>query len=299
MDSNKENITVTTTDVDENKLELTIIQPGYKILQDAQMAYNVKMTLLIRQSASGGERLLSREQLERHLEDLGIWTTEDAQQFLRLQLELRESELKLQNGGIKISDAKAIALKMKAQRLALLVLYKRRSQFDSITMESIAENHKFKFLLTKCVIDSESKMPLFSSIDDYDNRQYEKASIDAATALAGKIYGYDEQTEANLVENKWLTKFKFADNNGRLINENGHLVDVDGRLINEDGRFVDDKGNFVDDKGRRIDDNGNFVINDTKPFLDENGNPVDGDGNSITEITKKSKCIKRKIGSKK
>jgi len=299
MESNKENIAITTTDVDGNKLELTIIQPGYKVLQDAQMAYNVKITSLIRQSASGGEKLLSRQQLEKHLADLGIWTTEDAQQFLKLQLDLRESELKLQNGGIKISDAKSIALRMKVQRIALLALYQRRSQFDPITMESIAENHKFKFLLTKCIVYSESKVPFFASIDDYDNRQYEQASIDAAAALAGEIYGYDKQTEANLVENKWLAQFKFADDSGRLINENGHLIDVDGRLINEDGRFVDDEGNFVDDKGRRIDDNGNFVVNDTKPFLDENGNPVDCDGNSITEVAKKPKYTKRKAGSKK
>jgi len=133
----KDNI-VETVDNDGKKLKLTVKAPGHKVLQEAQMVYNIRLTALIRQSASEDTQLLSRQQLDQHLEHMGIWTEKEAQQFVRLQLELRELELKLKTGGIKVSEAKAIALSMRAKRALLLVLYNRKVQFEGVTIESIA-----------------------------------------------------------------------------------------------------------------------------------------------------------------
>lgn len=163
---------------------------------------------------------------------------------------------------------------MKTKRAILLILYNRRAQFDGITMESIADNQKFKFLVTKCIVTDENDIPFFVNVEDYEERQNEQASIDAATALAGQLYGYDENTEANLIENQWLKQFEFADNQGRLIDNNKRLIDMDGHLIDEDGRFINEQGNFVDDHGRLVDEDGNFIIK-TKPFIDDiTGKPL-------------------------
>lgn len=265
---------IETVDKDNKKLKLVLKPLGHKILQEAQMVYNVKLTSLIKQSVSEDAKLLSRQQLEQHIADLGIWTEDDAKQFLKLQLELRSLELVLKTGGIKISEAKNIALKMKMKRAILLVLYNRHTQFDGITMESIADNEKFKFLITKCIMFAENDVPFFINIQDYEERQDEQASVDAATTLASQLYGYDQHAENSLVENQWLKQFEFADNQGRLINKNDKLIDIEGRLINEDGRFVDEQGNLVDNKGRPVDESGNFIV-DTKPFLDdETGKPI-------------------------
>ncbi|KKN98911.1 hypothetical protein LCGC14_0141560 [marine sediment metagenome] len=288
MSSKSEKTIINTVDEDGKKLHLTIKMPGHKVLQEAQMVYNVELTSLIKQSVSGNKQLFSKQQLERHLNELGVWTEVDAKRFLQLQIELRESELKLKQGGIPVSEAKIIALTMKAKRAVLLVLYGQRSQFDAITMEAIADNHKFKFLLTKCIVVEETNVPLFTSINDYETKQNEKSAIDAATTLAGLIYGYDENTEAKLVENQWLEQFEFADNKGRLVDDNKRLIDSEGKLINEDGRFVDEKGSLVDNIGRPIDEDGNFVVKKTKPFTDDNGNP-------ITKTTKKRKSVKSKV----
>lgn len=274
MSSDNKRVVIDTVNEDGTKLKLAIKIPGHKILQEASMIYNIRLTALIRRSISDDCQLFSREQLEQHLGDLGIWTEKDARQFLQLQLELRSSELKLKQGGIKISEAKKMALQMKAKRAMMLALYNRRSQFDSITMESMADNDKFKFLITKCVVLDESDLPFFANIDDYENRQGEKASVDAATALAGQLYGYDKHTESNLVENQWLKRFEFADENGRLINDDGKLIDINNHLINEDGRFIDAQGRFVDNEGRLIDESGDFVVDETKPFIDDRNKPV-------------------------
>lgn len=267
--SNQEKKTVVET-VGKNgkKLKLVIKPLGHRILQEAQMVYNVELTALIRRSASTDAQLLSRQQLEQHLSDLGIWTENDSRQFLQLQLELRSLELKLRKGGIKISEAKKIALEMKTKRATLSILYSRRVQFDSITMESMADNKKFKFLIVKCVVTAKNDTPFFADIEDYEARQNEQAAVDVATALAGQVYGYNQYAEANLVENQWLREFKFADNQGRLIDKDNRLIDIDGRLIDKDGRFINKQGEFVDDKGRLVDEDGNFIV-ETKPFIDD------------------------------
>lgn len=274
-------------DKNNKNLRLAIQMPGHKILQEAQMIYNIKITELINQGVSGNGRLLSRQQLEQHLNDLGIWTDKEAKKFIQLQLELRSLELKLKQGGIKVSEGKRIALELKIKRAILLSLYHQREQFDSITMESIAENEKFKFLITKCVVLADENIPLFTSVKDYEEKQNQQFAIDAATALAELIHGYDKSQEINLIENQWLRQFKFADDQGRLINNKNQLVDVNGRLIDEDGHFIDENGNLIDDHGRKVDSNGEFIVT-TKPFID------DESGESVILNTKKNKKKKRK-----
>ncbi len=290
MDNTNSKQTIETVDKNGKKLKLYLRPLGHKILQEAQMVYNIHLTSLIKRSVAKNCQLLSRQQLEQHLSDLCIWTENDARKFLQLQLELRALELKLKQGGIKVAEAKKIALEMKMKRAVLLVLYNRRSQFDGITMESIADNQKFKFLLTQCVMISDSNTPFFLNIKDYDEKQNEQASVDAASVLAGKLYGYDENTEANLVENQWLQQFKFADGQGRLVNEDNQLIDLDGNLIDEDGRFIDKHGDFVDNQGRRVDENGDFVI-ETKPFLDDDtGKPLTTPMKKGKKRSKRKKC---------
>lgn len=285
MSNTSKEIVIETIDNEGKKLKLQINSIGHNILQDAQMVYSVKLTSLIKQSTVDGNELMSRQQLEQHLDTMGIWTEKDSKKFLEIQIELREMELQLKSGGIRVSEAKQIAISMKTRRAILLALYNRRSQFDGITMESIAENQKFKFLLVRCVM--KDNQPFFKNINDYDSRQYEKSSIDVAGAMATKLYGYDSQTESNLTENQWLKQFEFADDSGRLIDGKKRLIDVDGHLINDEGRLVDEVGNLVDNKGRPVGENGEFIV-DTKPFLDDiTGKPIESNVKKSTRKKKK------------
>ncbi len=282
MKSNDATI-IDTVDKNNNSLKLIVNTPGIKVLQESQMVYNIKLTSLIKRSATEGVQLLSKQQLDSHLEKLDIWTETDGKDFLKLQLELRSMELQLKQGGIKVSEAKKIALSMKTQRAILLALYQRRAQFDNITMESISDNEKFKFLMTACVF-TENDLPFFTSIDDYESRQNEQATIDASTLLAGKLYGYDKDAECSLIENKWLKQFDFADSHGRLVDKKNRLIDSDGRLIDKNGRFINDKGEFVDAKGTRVNEDGDFIIK-TRPFID------DKTGKSITGKKRTAKKV--------
>jgi len=294
MDNVVETTVVDTVDVDGQDIKLVVRTPGHKILQEAQMVYSIELTRLMRKSVSDGDQLFSKQQLDKHLSDLGIWTEEDAKTFLTLQLELRSLEYELKKGGLTVSEGRNIAIAIRTKRKIMMALYAKRSQFDAITMESIADNKKFKFLMTKCVMTQGDNKPLFVDVIDYEARQAEQAAVDSATVLAGILYGYDQQSEASLVENEWLRKFRFADDSGRLVNDKGQLINEDGQLIDENGRFVDGKGNFIDNQGRPVDENGDFIVK-TKPFLDDDtGEPL---GKSRGGKAKKPKKREKKTVS--
>lgn len=267
---------VKTKDNNGNDIEIMVTPPGTKIIQDAQMQYSLKMSELMRRSIDSTDKLLSRHQLDKYLLDLGIWSKEDNMFFATIQIKIREMEKQLLQGGIKISEARKIALDMRNNRNALLVLYNKRAHFDEITMESIAEQHRFRFLVTKCVMDAKTKEPLFKNIEDYINRQDEQMVIDGAKELASMLFGYNKDFTRSLPENRWLSKFGLGDNDGNLIDKNGNLIDENGKRIDQDNRFIDDDGNFIDINGNPVDEKGELIIKESKPFLDdETGKPIE------------------------
>jgi hypothetical protein len=137
---------------------------------------------------------------------------------------------------------------------------------------------------------SENNKPYFDSYESYLNKSAEPVAIKAAQVLASRMYGLDDNYEANLVENKFLKQYNFVDDDLRLVNKDGHLVDEEGRLIDENGRFVNEKGEYVDKDGKPVDDNGDYVC-EFKPFLDEDGNPVEVE---VEKKNVKKKVVKRK-----
>ena len=102
MDSKGNRTIVDTVDVNGQKIKIAIKTPNHKVLQESQMVYSIKLTSLIKLSMSEDSQLLSRQQLDEYLNDLGVWTEKDGRQFMQLQLELRSFELKLSQGGIKV-----------------------------------------------------------------------------------------------------------------------------------------------------------------------------------------------------
>jgi len=118
------NRTVVDTHDNEGKpLKLVVLQPTNKIAQDANMAYNIKRANLIREGGENGERLLLRSEVDEYLEKSGIWTAKDALRIEQLGMKIRACELILRKGGIKISDARKVAIQMGDMRNDMLALY--------------------------------------------------------------------------------------------------------------------------------------------------------------------------------
>jgi hypothetical protein len=270
----KTEMVVESKDLDGNNKSVVVIRPDSKKLAEAQKVYNK----LFRDGLESGALL--RQRLDGYMREQGIWSDEKEKQYNELTTKINENEKRLAGGGIKLSVAKDLAMEMRGDRIAFRNLISERNQMDGNTAEGQSDNARFNYLVSVCILDPDTRKPLFMDIDDYDSQAAEPYIIEAAGELASMMYNLSPDYEKKLPENKFLKRFQFVDEELRLINDDGHLVDGDGRLINDEGRFVayDEDGvlYFIDRDGDKLDEEGNYITDDdSEPvFLDDDGNPI-------------------------
>ena len=262
-----EKITVKTVDEAGNELDLVVESPRADVLQKATLWYNIKIAELLRASASSACALIPRSKMSEYLLKIGAWSDADEKQFLALQFEIRGCEKILAKGGIKKAEARTVALRAREARDDLVALYGKRSQYDNATIEAVAEQHRFRFLVTLCVKTPDGK-PYFASVDDYVEKESSRAAFDSASVVAKSVYNVDEKFRSKLPEEQFLVKHGFANGQGQLINSDGKLIDLLGRLVNDAGRLVDADGKLVDADGNQVDEEG-AILAEPLPFLDD------------------------------
>lgn len=244
-----------------------VIIPSTEAQKEASKVYNTAFSDAIKAKA------LVRAKLDDVLVEQGLWDDKKQQSFNDLQNAILEGERKLAKGGIALSKAKEVALKMKKDRVDLRDLISVKTNLDTHTAEGQADNARFNYLVSSCLVYSDTKEPYFKGYEDYLNRATEPVAILAAQHLASMLYGLDSDYEEKLPENKFLSKYKFIDEKLRLVNSKGQLIDENGRLIDENGRFINEKGEFVDKEGNVVDSKGDYIV-DFQPFLDDEGKPI-------------------------
>lgn len=273
-------------EVMDGDVKVLVKKPGRREINDAQIVYNKAW----RKSLENG--VLIRAKLNQYLIDQGVWDDNKQKQYDQFVSKINEKELVLKKGGIPLKKAKSIALELKDLRVQFRSLIADRISYDSNTAEGSADNERFDYLVSVCVLDPSTKKPIFKDLEDYNEKSSEPWAVKAASELANFIYGLDPNYERNQIENTFLSKFNFTDSEGRLINKDGHLIAIDEngdeRLINEEGDLIayDDSGQSyrINKEGERID-----VVQ--ADFLDDDGNPVSLDSKPVEEKkTKKKKA---------
>lgn len=233
----------------------------------AQASYNQTFGNALKTGA------LLRARIDGYMREQNLWDDSKEAAHQQILSQLSEMALQLKKGGIKLSEAKKLAIQMREKRAELRTLIAQRNQLDLNTAEGQAENARFNALVSMCLVYNDSGEPVYKSLDEYLQHAGDEEAFTGAQTLAQMMFTLDKEYEANLPENQFLKKWKFVDNQLRLVNKDGHLVDEDGRLINEDGHYVDADNNLVDKEGRRVDEKGNYVV-EAQPFLDDDGNPI-------------------------
>lgn len=268
-DRKKETFKITTKQDDgtEKQVEYAVLDPRPQDGREAQKVYNSAFS-----SALGSGALL-RQRVTTYMREQGLWDDKKEAEQKALVNKLNEMELRLQKGGIKLQEARDLALDMRRVRLELRDLIARRNELDAATAEGQAENARFNALVARCLVYNESGEPVYKDVDDYLENSTDEAAFLGAQTLASMMFQLDKNHDASLPENKFLLRWKFVDDELRLVNKNGHLIDVDGRLINAEGHYVDEAGELVDIDGNRVDQEGNYAV-EAQPFLDDDGNPL-------------------------
>lgn len=253
--------------VDGKEIELLVRTPSLQDQKEGQKAYNQAFTDAVKSNS------IVRAKLDDLLTEQGLWNDTKQARFTELQKEILQGEKRLAKGGFSLNEAKDLAIKIKAKRDEIRDLISVRTSLDNHTAEGQADNARFNYLVSVCLVYNDTKQPYFNNLEDYLNRATEEVAILGAQNLANMIYGLDNNYESNLPENKFLKKYRFVDDKLRLIDKKGRLVDEDGRLIDENGRYINEQGVFVDKYGNEINEDGEYIVT-PEPFLDDDGNPI-------------------------
>lgn len=221
---------------------------------------------------------LLRDQLEGELRNRKLWNDNREQQYQTLRQEVLDGEYSLQKGGIKLNQARQIAMNMGEKRDSMIDLLSSRTDLDSNTCEGKADAARFNYLFSCCLVYDETGDPYFpNNIDDYVKKQDDPVAIAGATEFYYLISGNDSIDEG-LPENKFLKKFKFVDHKLRLIDEDGRLITDDGKHVDEDGNYIkweaDGTCTTVDPIGRAVNSAGDFDV-EHSPFLNDDGGVID------------------------
>lgn len=248
---------------------------------------------------------LIRDQLEEELRKRKLWGDDREQRYQELRKDIIDMEYSLASGGIKLNEAKKIALEMKRKRSEMVSLLSSRTDLDANTCEGRADNARFNYLFANCLVYEDSGEKYFKNgLDDYImNLESPIAGVGANEFFY--LLSDTEQVDDKLPENKFLKQFNF-------VNDSYQLVDKENRLVNSEGKHIDEYGNFikwtnetdfvfVDVNGRELDSSGNFTV-EFSPFLDDDGNPISDNSEEEADkkpVAKKKATRKRKTTPKK
>jgi hypothetical protein len=269
-------------DIDNKQVTFLVKTPSLHDQREGQKIYNQAFTDAIKSGS------VVRAKMDDLLESQGLWSAEKQKKYSELQQELLDGEKRLAKGGFPLGDAKKLAIRMKEVRNEIRDLVSVRTSLDNQSAEGQADNARFNYLVSVCVVYNDNNEPYFKNLQDYLDRADSPVAFKGAQKLANMMYGLDNNFEKNLPENKFLKKYRFVNDNLQFIDKQGRTVDIDGRLIDSvTGRYINDKGEFVDKDGNRVDEEGDYLL-DAEPFLDDDGKPIILEENQVVSDAKET-----------
>jgi hypothetical protein len=211
------------------------------------------------------EGVMTKAEVDKVMRDRGLWDNSKAELEESLTKQILELEKRLYRGDgkskPKLSDGRKIAIEMKNKRIQLRDLISDRLSLDENTVESLADNARFDYLVYACAYNVETEERIFSSYEDYNNRGASAEAVAAAQLLAQMVYNLDEDYEDQLPENKFLNKFNLINEEGLLVDpKTNNLIDINGKKINKSGHYLDDQNNRIDIDGDRLDSEGYYEL---------------------------------------
>jgi hypothetical protein len=283
-------------------VKVLVKTPGASEFKDSQIAYNKAF----REALDSGALL--RQKLTDYMTKQGLWNEDKQNEYERKMEEISSMEDALKGGGIRLSEAKEIAIQLKDRRVEFRELISERNSLDAASAEGQADNARFAALVRLCALNPDSNTKYFQNEKDYEAQSSQPWVVAAAEKLGNILYGLDPNYENNLEENKFLKEFDFVNEELQYVNEDGHTIDSDGRLTNEDGRFIAYRNDedykkrqnsyFVNKEGEEVAEiDGEWVkasLAERKPFLDDSDKPILKEGEKkTTSKTRKTKATKK------
>jgi len=272
-----------------NGLKYKVRRPS---VEESQAANQLR-SKTFNQALKNGDIL--RDQLDSELRKRGDWNDDRELTYQGLRKEILDYEVKLKKGGIKLSEAKTLALEMADKRDEMVGMLSSRTELDNNTCEGQAEAARFNSMFADCLVYEETGEKYFpKGLEDYIVSSDDPVAVIGATEFYYLLTG-TENLDDSLPENKFLQRFSFTDTKNRLVDKDGRLITREGKHVDDEGRFVKWTGEkdfiYVDEEGRAIDEEGEYEV-EQSPFLDDEGSPI------VLESEKEPDKPKRKTRKK-
>ena len=142
------------------EVELLVKSPSPKNTRESQKAYNRAFTDALNSGS------IVRARLDDVMKEQKLWNDKQEQQYQTIQKKLLDNERTLAKGGIPLVQAKTYAIEMQKLREELKELITEKTTLDSHTAEGQADNAKFNFLVSACVVYKETNQPFFEGYED-------------------------------------------------------------------------------------------------------------------------------------
>jgi hypothetical protein len=253
--------------IDGEEQEVKVNKPTAAQKGQSEKIRNAKFREVVKEGA------FLKSELKNVLKSRGQWDDDTEQRFKELGEKIESGVKRLNEGGFELEEAKELAFQVGGWRAEMVGLVSILSDMADLTAEGQADNIGFDYLVSACAVYNNSGKPVFSSLDDYQNRKDEDYAYSIASEVYKVVYGgVDDSVIGDLPEYQFLQEYKFVDKKLRRIDEQGRLIDDSGRLIDEDGSLINEEGKKIDRYGNLLNEEGKPVLN-RKPFL-KNGEPV-------------------------
>lgn len=218
-----------------------------------------------------------------------LWSDEKQAELNDAEKQLREYEYEIKTKrslplgapGKLEGTMFGLALEIMKLRTKIINLRTIFADMEANTVEGYAENARKNYLLYVTTVYSDTGERVFGSFDDFLNslnlteENVDKYTIAWAAYTCyqnGLLHAYNINVQ-DYPENQFLSRFKFLDDKGRLINKQGEFVNENGERVDENGLPINEQGHLIDINKRELTKDGEFD-EEPKPFKDENGVPI-------------------------
>ena len=207
---------------DENKKSFKVEEKMYAVRRpkvDEIRKANEFRSKSFNEALQRGDML--REQLESELRKRKLWSDSREEEYQSLRQSILDGEYKLKKGGIRLANAKKVALEMSEARTKMITLLSSRTDLDSNTCEGKADAARFNYLFACCLVYDDTDESYFANgLDDYLLNQDDPVALAGASHFYYLLSGSDN-VDQRLPENQFLKRFNFVDDDFRLIDDNG------------------------------------------------------------------------------
>jgi hypothetical protein len=254
--------------VEGKEVELRVNRPDHKIQAAGQVVHNKAF----RDAVEGGA--LVRAKVVDVMREQKLWDEAKQKRWDELRKKILDGEKSLARGGLRLSQARQIAIQMRRDRWEFHQMSADRNSLDLNTAEAAAENARFNYFVAACTVYADTGKPYFQDYDAYLASD-DPAVASAATQMGKLLYGLDDDYEAKLPENRFLLEQKFCRKDLRLVDKQGRLIDATGHRVDEQGRRINDQGELIDDEGNPLTEDGDYKV-DFQPWIDDVHEDKDG-----------------------